>query len=65
MDHLLGGTEPLTSAQGEELAQKLHLSKYTLDAEGMRRLTRLAAVLKENPKIVNPSLAASDAGLYY
>jgi hypothetical protein len=65
MDHLLGGTDALTAAQGKELAQRLELATYTLDDEGMRRLARLAAVLKENPEIVNPSLVSADAALYY
>ncbi len=65
MDHLLGGEAPLTAQQAKELAEKLRLATYSLDAEGLRRLNRLAAVLKENPKIVNPSLDPSDAALYY
>ena len=65
MEHLLGGEAPLTAQQAKELAEKLQLATYSLDTEGLRRLNRLAAVLKENPKIVNPSLAPSDAALYY
>jgi hypothetical protein len=65
MDHLLPGKLQLNREEAEKLAKKLHLDTYTLDTAGIARLSRVAAVLQENPAVVNPKLAPNDAKLYY
>ena len=65
MEHLLPGQTMLTSAEGIALAQKLHLNHYSVDPRGLARLSRVAAVIKENPAVVNTQLQPSDAQHYY
>lgn len=65
MEHLLPGKEPLALTDAKQLAERLDLTSYKLDDAGIARLSRLAAVLKENPEIVNPKLAKTDAKHYY
>lgn len=65
MEHLLPGKEQLSREAAEQLARKLQLRAYQLDEAGVARLSRVAAVLKENPDIVNTQLAMSDARHYY
>jgi hypothetical protein len=65
MEHLLPGKDPLTHAAAEALAQQLGLSQYALDPAGIARLSRVAAVLKENPEVVNTKLAKADAQHYF
>ncbi len=47
------------------MAKKLQLSQYTTTAEGVRRLTRLAAILEQNPEIVNTKLTSAQKAPYY
>ena len=65
MEHLLAGSTPLSSPAAAALATQLHLSSYKLDSPGVARLSRVAAVLAENPEIVNTKLTPTDAQHYY
>jgi hypothetical protein len=65
MDHLLPGSTPLDSQAAEALAEKLGLASYQLDHAGVNRLSRVAAILKENPDVVNPKLGRNDAKHYW
>jgi ribosomal protein S19 len=65
MEHLLPGKTPLSVGEAQALAEKLQLSTYKLDQAGVNRLSRVAAILQENPEVVNSKLAIHDAKLYY
>ena len=65
MDHLLAGSTPLPLTDAAALAKRLQLLSYTTDDVGVARLSRVAAVLTENPAIVNPKLAPTDAKHYF
>lgn len=56
LDHLLT-PNPLKSVdECELLAKRIGLKSYTLDSDGIAKLSRLANVLEANPKLVNPEL---------
>ena len=61
MEHLLAGSTPLPPHAAEALAKKLQLQNYALHGAGVARLSRLSAVLAENPEVVNSKLAPADA----
>ncbi len=66
MEHLSPQLPPLPATTCEELAQKLQLRQYTTSTEeGIRRLTRLAAILEQNPAIVNTELSSPQQAPYY
>ncbi len=65
MEHLLPGKDPLSKEDAEQLAHNLQLTHFKLDEPGIARLSRVAAVKKENTDIVNPKLAMTDAKHYW
>ncbi len=57
MDHLTASLPPLPREACLALGNKLGLLEWSAESkEGIRRMTRLAAILEQNPKIVNPAL---------
>ena len=65
MQHLLTSNPPCSQTECTTLATQLGLTKYSTCTEGIQRLTRVANILKANPEIVNPQLAAVDKAPYY
>lgn len=65
MEHLLKDNADLDKEECVKLAERLQLGEYKTDQAGLKRLARLANILKANPKIVNPELKPADQALYY
>ena len=65
MGHLQSNATLSTTAAATTFARALMLSSYTTDAEGMRRLNRLAKVMEVNPHIVNPKLTPAERAPYF
>ncbi len=66
MEHLTADLPPLPKEACLALGNKLGLLEWSVESkEGIRRLTRLSAILEQNPKIVNDSLPPQVQAKYY
>lgn len=55
----------MTIEEGKAFVKRLKLPKYSLQADGLKRLRRLAEVIDFNPDIVSQKLSPNDAAHYY